>query len=263
MSTPVDPSPAWKNNLPTRAELHSTRRFGEPSKDHSSTQEACFETYMFPILASGFLDFYSFVHLCSTHILVLHFVTMMIRCQTYDFQWIAYEDPFWKDQKTVPQSHAFAMLAALFHYRMHAPDVMRFLGGTYTGEHRNITGIVECLTYYDIDPWLITQYIRATTVECPNHFSVKISRDNALLHWRQGNHLSVKKELVNVLNTMAKEHRNRFNMLLPNYIARFLPHLFLTPQHALTKPGKAMRLIFDAAKRFTASSTPINMMTAK
>jgi len=154
------------------------------------------------------------------------------------------------------------MLSALFHYRMHTPDVMRFLGGTYTGEHRDITSIVQTLTSHNIDPWLITQYIRATTVGCPNHFSAEISRENALLHWRQGNHPSVKKELVNVLNTMAKEHRNRFNMPLPNYIARYMPHLFLTPQHALTSPGKAMRLIFDAAKRFTASSTPINMMTS-
>ncbi len=51
-------------------------------------------------------------------------------------------------------------------------------------------------------------------------------------------------------------------MLLPNYMARYMPHLFLMPQHALTSPGKAMRLIFDAAKRFTADSTPINMMTS-
>ena len=61
---------------------------------------------------------------------------------------------------------------------------------------------------------------------------------------------------------MAKEHRNRYNMPLPCYIARFVPHLILTPQHALEKPGKAMRLIFDAAKRFTPESVPINMMTS-
>ena len=53
------------------------------------------------------------------------------------------------------------MLAALFHYRMHAPDVMRFLGGTYTGEHRDINDIVATLTTHDIDPWLITQHARA------------------------------------------------------------------------------------------------------
>ena len=64
---------------------------------------------------------------------------------------------------------------------------------------------------------------------------------------------------------MAKEHCNRFNMSLPNYIARYMPRLFLTSQHALTSPAKAIRLIFDAAKRFTVgsnSNTLINMMTS-
>jgi len=50
-------------------------------------------------------------------------------------------------------------------------------------------------------------------------------------------------------------------MPLPNYIARYVPHLFLTTHYTLTSPCKVMRLIFDAAKRFTVGSTPINMMT--
>jgi len=145
---------------------------------------------------------------------------------------------------------------------MHAADVLRFLGGTYAGEHRDIDSAVEQLTQHGIDPWLVTQYVRATTTGCPNHFVAETSRENALLHWREGNHSSVKHKLVEVMNVMAKEHRNRYNMPLPCYIARFVPHLFLTPQHALEKPGKAMRLIFDAAKRFTPESVPINMMTS-
>ena len=65
---------------------------------------------------------------------------------------------------------------------MHAADVMRFLGGTYTEEHRDIDAIVEILNSHDIDPWLISQYIRATTVSCPNHFVAETTRENALLH---------------------------------------------------------------------------------
>jgi len=145
------------------------------------------------------------------------------------------------------------MLAALFHYRMHAPDVMRFLGGTYTGKHRDINDIVATLTTHNIDPWLITQYVHPTTVGCPNHFSADTSRENALLHWREGNHPSVKKELVNVVNTMAKKYRNRFNMSLHNHIARYIPHLFITPQHALPHPGKSLHLIFDASKHYTVT----------
>jgi len=41
-----------------------------------------------------------------------------------------------------------------------------------------------------------------------------------------------------------------------------MPHSFLTPHHALKQTDAVMRLIFDAAKRFTANFTPINMMTS-
>ena len=255
------PPPLWKQALPTRSKLRLTR-FGRPSKNHSFTQEAAFETCLIPLLLSGYLAYYDFASLCATHALIPHLVRMIVKCHSYNFTWIAAEDPFWKQQTTVPQSHAMATLAALFHYRMHAPDVMRFLGGTYTGEYRDIDSTVQRLTSLKIDPWLITQYVRATTVGCPNHFVAETSRDNALLHWREGNHPSVSKNLVDVLNTIAKEHRNRFNIPLPCYMARFLPNSFLTPQHALLKPEKTMRLIFDAAKRYTAQSTPINMMTS-
>ena len=106
----------WKQALPTRLALHNRARFGSPSKNHSFTQEGCFETCIFPILVSGYLDFYDFSCLCSTHGLIPHLVSMIIRCHPYDFTWIAYEDPFWKQQTTVPQSHACIMLAALFHF---------------------------------------------------------------------------------------------------------------------------------------------------
>ena len=86
---------------------------------------------------------------------------------------MAYEDPFWKEQTTVPIIHAGAILAALFHYKMHAADLMCFLGGTYTGEHRDIDAIVVELNLYDIDPRLISQCVQAITVGRPNHFVAK------------------------------------------------------------------------------------------
>ena len=145
---------------------------------------------------------------------------------------------------------------------MFAADVMRFLGGTYTGEHRDVAATVELLTNLDVDPWLIAHYVRAMTVGCPAHFVADCSRENALLHWREGNHSSIHKYMDEILSTMAKEYRNRYNMPLPNWLARYIPHLFLTPQHALKKLAKVMRLVFDGSKRYTAYSTPINMMTS-
>ncbi len=60
---------------------------------------------------------------------------------------------------------------------------------------------------------------------------------------------------------MTKERHNRFNMPLPNYVAQYVPHCFVMPQHVLVKSDNPMRLIFDAAKHYTATSVPINMMT--
>ena len=61
---------------------------------------------------------------------------------------------------------------------------------------------------------------------------------------------------------MTKEVKHEYNMTLPVWLAPLLPHLFLTPQHLLVREGKSDRLICDSAKRFTAHSTPINMMTS-
>ena len=141
--------------LPTRSELHGTKCV-RPSKDHSFIQEALFETCLVPIVTSGFLLFCDFASLYDTHVLVPHLAKMYVKCYTYNFSWMAYEDPFWKEQTTVLITHARAMLVALFHYKMHAVDVMRFLRGTYTGEHRDIDATVEILVYLDIDPWLIS-----------------------------------------------------------------------------------------------------------
>jgi hypothetical protein len=167
--------PVWKQLLSTWTAHHCSRHFGCPSKVHSNTQTSCFDTCIYPILMSGYLDLYMFSTVCHIHVLFEHLTRMIIRCTSYNFTWISYEDPFWKQQTDVPQSHAVVMLVALFHYRMHAPDVMQFLGGTYIGEHRDINSIVAILSHHDIDPWLIIKYVQATTVGSPNHFSANMS----------------------------------------------------------------------------------------
>ena len=97
---------------------------------------------------------------------------------------------------------------------------------------------------------------------CPNHFVADTSRANVLLHWRLQNHPSIDKKLPQVLSTMNKEDRNNYIIPLPHWIARFTPHLFFTPQHILEKAGKKDRQLFDASRRYTPWSTPINMMTS-
>ena len=255
------PQPAWRSALPTRSLLHRGR-MGRPDGNHSFTQEASFETSLFCVLTSGYLDYTGFASLADVHPLILHLSRMLVGLHDYNFSWLADEDPHWKRQQTIPTAHVRATTAAMFHYRMHAPDVMRWLGGTYTGEYRFDQDIVPTLRRLGIDPELIAHYIRATTVGCPNHFVAESSRDNFWLYMRRGNHPTVTKFVTEVMNNMEKEHRNRYNLALPIYLARFIPHLFLTPQAMLVKGVDKARLIFDASIRWTMAAIPINRMTS-
>ena len=61
---------------------------------------------------------------------------------------------------------------------------------------------------------------------------------------------------------MNKEDKNNYVIPLPHWLARFIQHLFFTPQHILEKPGKKDRQIFDGSKRYNPHCSSINMMTS-
>ena len=73
----------------------------------------------------------------------------------------------------------------------------------------------------------------------------------ALKYWWAGNNPSTAKHLDQVMKTMNKEHRNKFVVALPSWTWRFVPHLFITPQHNHVVEGKKDRLIYDAASSTT------------
>ncbi len=251
----------WTASLPSKSALRLTA-FGRSDPDHSFTQEASFETCLLPLLKSGYLSAPDTYSLLDTHPLVSHLATSYVSLRSLDFRGLRDYNPDWATQTHIPPLKQYAMLACLFHYDLDTSLLMRFLGNNYTGAHREISAIVSVLRVHKIDPILIDKYVRVMLTGCPNRFVAETSRANALLHWRMRNHPSIDKKLPQVQASMNKEDRNNFVIPLPHWIARFTPHLFFTPQHILEKPGKKDRQIFDASRRYTPWSTPINMMTS-
>ena len=251
----------WTASLPSKSALRLTA-FGRSDTDHSFTQEASFETCLLPLLKSGYLSAPDTYSLLDTHPLVSHLATSYVSLRSLDFRGLRDYNPDWATQTHIPPLKQYAMLACLFHYDLDTSLLMRFLGNNYTGAHREISAIVSVLRVHKIDPILIDKYVRVMLTGCPNRFVAETSRANALLHWRMRNHPSIDQKLLQVQASMNKEDRNNFVIPLPHWIARFTPHLFFTPQHILEKPGKKDRQIFDASRRYTPWSTPINMMTS-
>ena len=96
------------------------------------------------------------------------------------------------------------------------------------------------------------------TIGVPPHFNYRTTRDNAMLHWREGNHPLIALNPKKLQKLMNKLEQNQFVIPLNNWMSRFVPHIFFTLQHLINKG----RQICDASWRFTPTSVSVNRMTS-
>ena len=251
-----------KPSYPSAAQLLRTP-FGKPSKDHSFTQEACFETILFHILSSEFLDRKSRTVLLLADETFETLDSAITEHKNIDFSPLAEYDPNWESQASIPQDRVTHFTACLFHYGMQINLVYRYAGNNYTAAYRHDflpTTLARLKTF--LDPDLLEAYKRVITSGAPCHLVAETTRENALLHLNEGNHKSIEDNLGKVMSVMNKEEKNNYVIPFDAWLAKFIPHSFFTPQHLLQKAGKKDRLIYDATRKFTETSIPLNEMTS-
>ena len=278
--TPDAVSFARDLGLPTVTELYNGG-FGKPSLKLNFFQQGAFETILFFFFrhlqsdASMYLTGDELASLLATHPLIKH-LWKMIRVypsklsggmvnlgqKQLDITQLRVPDPNYATQTAIPMERERLFNASLFYYGLDIGNVVRFAGDEYTGMYRDIVGAVARMRELGIDDDLLADYTRLMTVGAPSHFVAETTRENAMLHWRSGNHPSITENLEKIEKAMNKLEQHRFSIPFSSWIARFIPHIFFTPHHLLKKPGKKDRLIFDASRRYTPSSIPINMMTS-
>eukprot|EP00957_Ditylum_brightwellii_P020955 1579756-Ditylum_brightwellii.AAC.1 len=64
-----------------------------------------------------------------------------------------------------------------------------------------------------------------------------------------------------VRKVMNKEDRNCYLITFPCWMTRFIPHIHVTPQGLIIKPGRNGRLVFDGSIKLNWDSKPVNSMT--
>ena len=78
------------------------------------------------------------------HPLINHLQQMMHKYANYDFSWLrSYNSQEYANQAFINKNKMKAFVSCLFHYDMDVGLVMRFLSNNYTGEHRNVTQVVD------------------------------------------------------------------------------------------------------------------------
>ena len=250
-----------QNDPPTVVELLK-QQFGQPDTDHSFTQEGAYETVLFLFLKHGrdYLSKEDIKKLHDQHVLIEHLDKMMVYYSKIDFSPLREPDPNYASQDEIPLSKVKMFMACLFHYDLSVANVMRYVGDEYTGGYRDVQETIEILKEHGIDEYLLELYARVMLVGAPAHFNYESSRENALLHWRKGNDKSIRANMPVVEKAMNKLDKNKFVMVFRSWIARFVPNIFFTPHNILVNKGN--RIIFDASRRYTPTSIPVNMMTS-
>ena len=166
----------------------------------------------------------------------------------------------YSEQKFIDPLRVQQFLAAALYYDLDIPVVIRFLKGNYTGEYRNTPGTIKALQDSNCDDIIIADVQRTLLTACPNKMTAESTHQNFLKFFRYGNHTSIQQSLDKVMKTLNKEDRNQYLLPFPNWIARFIPNLHLTPQGLLSKTGKNDIFILYESFQPDWESICVNMM---
>ena len=102
---------------------------------------------------------------------------------------------------------------------------------------------------------------RIFTTGCPAYVLGHFSRETFLQYKEYRNHSTVLKNPGLIKKAINKEDNLNFVMPFPCWIARLIPHLHLTPNGIVVKPGKEDRLTYDSTIKLAWNSQPISLIT--
>ena len=238
----------------------ASRGFGKPSRLPSFSSEATFDHTLILLLKSGFLNDDDVCVLAKVHPLYKHLIKTLVRALRSDFRPIHNLISKCADQEDIPRISIQRFLAAALYYNLHLASVIRFASGNYTATFRDPDLILKEIRGIAPDE-ICSNVDKLLRVGAPHHMTGHSTRSNFQTFKSYGNHSSIYLKPSRIKKVMNKEHKYQYVMAFPNWLARFVPNLHLTPQGLVVKSGKNGRLIFDASFKPMFDSLNINMTT--
>jgi hypothetical protein len=205
----------------------------------------------------GFLDDNDMDNLFRASPSIGHLWSEYERVKDIDWSPLQEPNPNWQTQERIDQHRVDMRLACLFHYDMDLAAVHRCLGGNHVGAHRNVKKILARVKRL-LPPKLYRDLRRVLVDGCPAIFNTEGTAKEFQEMYAYGNHPTVTGNLAKVMKTMNKEDRKDHVLTFPAWVAPFIPHLMITPNGFVVKPGKNDRLVFDASFMLHLLSRPFN-----
>eukprot|EP00957_Ditylum_brightwellii_P210646 15365213-Ditylum_brightwellii.AAC.1 len=144
-------------------------------------------------------------------------------------------------------------------YDFHIPSVIRYASNNYTASYKDVYYILNNIQS-NLPPETFAEVERVFKVGSPNKLVAISTREKILTYQRYGNHSTLEKSMEKVRKVMDKEDRNCYCTPFPCWVTRFIPHIHVTQQGLILKPGKMIDLFFMVPLGYW-NSKAVNSMT--
>lgn len=134
-------------SYPTKASLYRRCKM-KPSLDAQVSSEPIFDYVTLFLFRDNWLDNDDYNSLAHVDIQYLMFSKAIKKCARVDFSPLREPRTDYADQTEISQERIIMMTACAIHYGLDFGLVVRYLGGEYTGEARDVDTVVRT-----IEPW--------------------------------------------------------------------------------------------------------------
>lgn len=181
-----------------------------------------------------------------------------------DFSPLLEEDLGYAERTEIDKHTVWMMTACLAHYKMDYGLVLRYLGGEFTAEWRNVKGVLLAVApYVSEDDLKHVARILDAKEASPFEFAMQETEENKEAFIRHGNGRSVTQNMGAVYKTLVKEVRNHHLMTFMRWTVRASSHGHHVPQEYIPpkKPGAKGRFIWNGSIKRMAAWITMNEAT--
>ena len=169
-------------------------------------EEPHFEHCLLLLFKNNWLDHQSLHNLFKCHPLYAKLESTINDCRHVIFSPLRQYRRNWNKQKNIPMSRVKMCTAYLIHFNGHIGDAIRYVGGNYTTQYRDIQKALHA-----VEPLLSKEDLldlkRCYEVGSPNKLVAEVSRKKSMLYLKRGNHQNISQNPDLAQKIMNKEEK--------------------------------------------------------
>jgi hypothetical protein len=236
--------------LPPRVREKLDQKYGKDNLRQCFKSQACLRLVLLPLLRSHFLQESDWKNLVTVSFEAAMLTDLVRDYHDVDFQNLRgyYRPP--EDMDDIPDHRVRMASAALVHFDGDMAELVRWMGGTHVGAHREPEKILHYLQG-KIEPATHGYLTRIYRRGVPNYCNAEATEENFQAFRRYGNHTSATEDPAKTLKALLKDFQNSYCLLFDKRLVHFTLNCHLTPQGliGLEDPTKKPRPIFDSTFR--------------